>query len=248
MNYIVILIITTIIFIITAILFYWILNGKDLMVWVEGIRRPKESKKRVVCYMENGYMYWTFKMNDRKPLQSFLYFILFLILGYIIFLTRSSYIYLPQYDSVREWGWSVCLLLIVFMGILLSLAYNIVLGIFKSYPMEIIFEENQFTINYSRGETKSIPYYAIKDIKFDLWVPGRGRGKVFFPAFYFYNNGRYVSGRKLICKAEVLDKESYFLVSAQLKKHGLKYREPKNTMGAYERARVRKNYNRHWLE
>ena len=68
------------------------------------------------------------------------------------------------------------------------------------------------------------------------------------PAFYFYNNGRYVSGRKLICKAEVLDKESYFLVSAQLKKHGLKYREPKNTMEAYERARVRKNYNRHWLE
>ena len=47
MNYIVILIITTIIFIITAILFYWILNGKDLMVWVEGIRRPKESKKEL---------------------------------------------------------------------------------------------------------------------------------------------------------------------------------------------------------
>ncbi len=57
-------------------------------------------------------------------------------------------------------------MLIVFMGILLSLAYNIVLGIFKSYPMEIIFEENQFTINYSRGETKSIPYYAIKDIRY----------------------------------------------------------------------------------
>lgn len=139
MNYIGIFITAAVIFIVTIILFYWLLNGKDLMICIEGIRRAKKNKGSFVCYMENGYMYWTFKMNDRKLLQSFLYFILFLILGYIIFLTRSSYIYLPQYDSVREWGWSVCLLLIVFMGILLSLAYNIVLGIFKSYPMEIIF-------------------------------------------------------------------------------------------------------------
>ena len=248
MNYIGIFITAAVIFIVTIILFYWLLNGKDLMICIEGIRRAKKNKGSSVCHMENGYMHWTFQMNDRKPMQSFLYFVLFSVLGYAIFLTRSSYMYLPQYNSVREWGWSIFLLLIVFMGILLGFVYNIVFGVFKSYPVEIIFEENQFTINYSRGETKSIPYYEIKDVKFDLWVPGRGRGKVFFPAFYFYDNGRYVSGRKLICKAEVLNKESYFLVSAQLKKHGLKYREPENIMEAYERARVRKNYNRHWLE
>lgn len=91
------------------------------------------------------------------------------------------------------------------------------LGIFKSYPVEIIFEGNQLNIKYSRGETKAISYAAIKYIEFELWIPGTTGGKRFFPAFYFYDKGRYAEGRKLICKAEVPDKESYFLIAEQLK-------------------------------
>lgn len=60
-NYIIMFIIVAVVFAVAVISLFHV---SDLSLWVE---RPSGAKneKSSVCRMENGYMHWTFKMNDR---------------------------------------------------------------------------------------------------------------------------------------------------------------------------------------
>lgn len=205
--------------------------------------QPDRHNQTPACHMEFDGLHWSFTMNNRHPFFTFLGFLAYCGLGYIIFFLPGSYTYLPKYHSIKEPGADVWMLIIIFAVILLALAYDIVIGLVRSYPREIVFEDQQFAIIYSRGEKKHLPYSAVKDVEFKLWNWVR-MTRIFSPVFCLYDKGAFENGRKAICRGEVPDKESYLLLSEQMKAHGLYYYEPEETMEVYAHARAGKPYNK----
>ncbi|MGP1349571.1 MAG: hypothetical protein ACTTK0_08030 [Stomatobaculum sp.] len=216
-----------------------VLNRKVLSAWQDKARMHTYGDLKPVCSVRDGKLYWElnlqnygvyfrFAIHDPRPLGNLIGFIFWGGLAYIIFFTPYSDTYLPKYHSFKELDAGQWFLLTVFSAFLIKSLVGTAAGIFGAYPFRIIMERNAFTIQYKNGRNRIFSYPDIKTVKLELWRPASGLKEIFFPAFYFYD-----AGGRLICRAEVPDKESYLLLSEALKERGLYYSEPAETMETY---------------
>ncbi len=207
---------------------FLVFDKKRLAAWQDKVRKWTYRNVKPACSMREGRLYWNFSVNDPKILQNFIGFIIWGGLAYIIFFTPYSYAYLPDYHSWKEIDVGVWFLLILFSSTLTVIFFEIILGFFRDYAVGIILDENTFTVQYKSGKSKTLSYSDIANTEFKLWRPGARGSEIFYPTFYFYD-----SDSRLICKAEVLDLESYLLLFQKLNAHGLHYIEPSETPEAY---------------
>ena len=217
-----------ILFVLLAFLLLLLLNKKLRKSWQDYFRDLSYRRLKSSCVRWNGRVYWTFTVNTRHPLQAFVWAVILVVALYVNFFTSGTKYSLVAH-SLTELTWDVWITLLFFVLVFVCLMYNVYLGLVRDWAVGIVMRADCFTIEYRSGKSEEHSYSEIKKIEFKLWDSGSDVKKNFFPIFYFYD-----VTRKLVCKGEVIDKESYLLVSRELKMHGLSYIEPDDTMETFD--------------